>query len=98
MRLFYPTHDDLTNYKVVKRHQFAMNQNEGRRLAGVSLGEYGVSNESSYTVFHGPKQQGNNAQGHPVMVSLSPAYFVFDIEGANPDYFHDGKCIKGFQI
>ena len=53
--------DDLTNYKVVKRFQFAMNKMKAWQ------GSYGVSN------FYG---------------IVSPAYFVFDLEGANPNYFH----------
>ena len=61
--------DDLTNYKVVKRHQFAMNKMKAWQ------GSYGVSNS------HG---------------IVSPAYFVFDIEGANPDYFHTAIRSKAY--
>ena len=53
--------DDLTNYKVVRIHQFAMNKMKAWQ------GSYGVSN------FHG---------------IVSPAYFVFDIEGVDFNYFH----------
>lgn len=53
--------DDLTNYKVVKRRQFAMNKMKAWQ------GSYGVSE------FHG---------------IVSPAYYVFDIEGVDSDYFH----------
>ena len=61
--------DDLTNYKVVKRYQFAMNKMKAWQ------GSYGVSNS------HG---------------IVSPAYFVFDIEGANPDYFHTAIRSKAY--
>ena len=53
--------DDLTNYKVVKRHQFAMNKMKAWQ------GSYGVSNSDGI---------------------VSPAYYVFAIEGVDPGYFH----------
>lgn len=53
--------DDLTNYKVVKRRQFAMHRMKAWQ------GSNGVSD------FHG---------------IVSTAYFVFDLEGSNPEYFH----------
>ena len=61
--------DDLTNYKVVKRFQFAMNKMKAWQ------GSYGVSN------FYG---------------IVSPAYFVFDLEGANPNYFHTAIRSKAY--
>ncbi len=61
--------DDLTNYKVVKRHQFAMNKMKAWQ------GSYGVSN------FHG---------------IVSPAYFVFDIEGVDSNYFHTAIRSKAY--
>ena len=61
--------DDLTNYKVVKRYQFAMNKMKAWQ------GSYGVSN------FYG---------------IVSPAYFVFDLEGANPNYFHTAIRSKAY--
>ena len=61
--------DDLTNYKVVNRYQFAMNKMKAWQ------GSYGVSD------FHG---------------IVSPAYFVFDIEGTNPDYFHTAIRSKAY--
>ena len=61
--------EDLTNYKVVKRHQFAMNKMKAWQ------GSFGVSDS------HG---------------IVSPAYFVFDIEGANPDYFHTAIRSKAY--
>ena len=66
-RNFIP--DDLTNYKVVKRRQFAMNKMKAWQ------GSYGVSD------FHG---------------IVSPAYFVFDIKGSNPDYFHTAIRSKAY--
>ena len=61
--------DDLTNYKVVKKHQFAMNKMKAWQ------GSYGVSN------FHG---------------IVSPAYFVFDIEGVDSNYFHTAIRSKAY--
>ncbi len=61
--------DDLTNYKVVKRHQFAMNKMKAWQ------GSYGVSN------FHG---------------IVSPAYFVFDIDGVDSNYFHTSIRSKAY--
>ena len=53
--------DDLTNYKVVEKFQFAMNKMKAWQ------GSYGVSNHLGI---------------------VSPAYFVFDIQGVDVSYFH----------
>ena len=53
--------EDLRNYKVVKRHEFAMNKMKAWQ------GSYGVSYSDGI---------------------VSPAYYVFGIEGVNPGYFH----------
>ena len=53
--------DDLSNYKVVKNGQFAMNKMKAWQ------GSYGVSKNDGI---------------------VSPAYFVFDIDGVNGDFFH----------
>ncbi|MEI6309100.1 MAG: restriction endonuclease subunit S [bacterium] len=53
--------DDLTNYKVVHKGQFAMNKMKAWQ------GSYGVSQYDGV---------------------VSPAYFIFDINGVGGDYFH----------
>jgi type I restriction enzyme S subunit len=53
--------DDLTNYKVVRVGQFAMNKMKAWQ------GSYGVSQHDGI---------------------VSPAYFVFDLEGASGWFFH----------
>ena len=53
--------DDLSNYKVVRRGQFAMNKMKAWQ------GSYGIS---EYTGI------------------VSPAYFIFDVEFDNLEYFH----------
>lgn len=53
--------DDLTNYKVVKKGQFAMNKMKAWQ------GSYGVS---QYTGI------------------VSPAYFIFNIDGVSGNFFH----------
>ena len=54
--------DDLTNYKVVRSGQFAMNKMKAWQ------GSYGVSRYDGI---------------------VSPAYFVFDIDGVMGEYFHN---------
>ena len=53
--------DDLSNYKLVRKGQFAMNKMKAWQ------GSYGVSQYEGI---------------------VSPAYFVFDIDGVTGDYFH----------
>lgn len=53
--------DDLSNYKVVRKNQFAMNKMKAWQ------GSYGVS---------------------PYTGIVSPAYFIFDIDFPNLEYFH----------
>jgi type I restriction enzyme S subunit len=53
--------DDLSNYKVVRKNQFAMNKMKAWQ------GSYGVS---------------------PYTGIVSPAYFIFDIDFKNLEYFH----------
>ena len=53
--------DDLSNYKVVRKGQFAINKMKAWQ------GSYGVSQYDGI---------------------VSPAYFVFDVHGVQPDYFH----------
>ena len=53
--------DDLTNYKVVEKFQFAMNKMKAWQ------GSYGVSNHLGI---------------------VSPAYYVFDVQGVGVSYFH----------
>ena len=53
--------DDLSNYKVVREGQFAMNKMKAWQ------GSYGIS---------------------PYTGIVSPAYFVFDVDFPNSDYFH----------
>lgn len=61
--------DDLTNYKVVKKSQFAMNKMKAWQ------GSYGVSD------FDG---------------IVSPAYFVFDLDGAEGRFFHVAARSKAY--
>ncbi len=61
--------DDLTNYKVVRAGQFAMNKMKAWQ------GSYGVS-------------------GHDGIVS--PAYFVFDLDGVSGDFFHSAIRSKAY--
>jgi len=61
--------DDLTNYKVVRRSQFAMNKMKAWQ------GSYGVSNHLGI---------------------VSPAYYVFDLIGVNPEYFHSAVRSKAY--
>jgi len=53
--------DDLTNYKVVRTGQFAMNKMKAWQ------GSYGISQHDGI---------------------VSPAYFVFDLDGVQGDFFH----------
>lgn len=53
--------DDLTNYKVVRKGQFAMNKMKAWQ------GSYGISRYDGI---------------------VSPAYFIFDVEGVAKNYFH----------
>lgn len=53
--------DDLTNYKVVRKGQLAMNKMKAWQ------GSYGISRHDGI---------------------VSPAYFIFDVEGVAKDYFH----------
>ncbi len=61
--------DDLSNYKVVKKSQFAMNKMKAWQ------GSYGVS------YFDG---------------IVSPAYFVFDLDGAEGKFFHLAARSKAY--
>ena len=61
--------DDLTNYKVVKDGQFAMNKMKAWQ------GSYGVSQHDGI---------------------VSPAYFVFDIQGVAGEYFHKAIRSKAY--
>lgn len=53
--------DDLSNYKVVRSGQFAMNKMKAWQ------GSYGISKYDGI---------------------ISPAYFVFDVDGVEVDFFH----------
>lgn len=59
--------DDLSNYKVVEKGQFAMNKMKAWQ------GSYGISEYSGI---------------------VSPAYFVFDVEFDNLEYFHNALRSK----
>ena len=61
--------EDLTNYKVVRVGQFAMNKMKAWQ------GSYGVSNYEGI---------------------VSPAYFIFDIAGVNPDFFNKAIRSKAY--
>jgi type I restriction enzyme, S subunit len=61
--------DDLSNYKVVRAGQFAMNKMKAWQ------GSYGIS------AFDG---------------IVSPAYFVFDLIGAAPNYFHTSMRSRSY--
>ena len=61
--------DDLTNYKVVRAGQFAMNKMKAWQ------GSYGVSS------FDG---------------LVSPAYFVFSLDGVDGDFFHRAIRSRGY--
>ena len=61
--------DDLTNYKVVHKGQFAMNKMKAWQ------GSYGVSQQEGI---------------------VSPAYFVFHINGVTGDYFHVAVRSKAY--
>ena len=61
--------DDLTNYKVVHKGQFAMNKMKAWQ------GSYGVSQHDGI---------------------VSPAYFIFDINGVTGDYFHVAVRSKAY--
>jgi type I restriction enzyme S subunit len=61
--------DDLSNYKVVRKSQFAMNKMKAWQ------GSYGIS------AFDG---------------IVSPAYFVFDIDGAEGGFFHNAIRSKAY--
>jgi type I restriction enzyme S subunit len=61
--------DDLSNYKVVRRGQFAMNKMKAWQ------GSYGVS-------------------GHDGIVS--PAYFVFDLDGVEGTFFHSAVRSRAY--
>jgi type I restriction enzyme S subunit len=61
--------DDLTNYKVVRDGQFAMNKMKAWQ------GSFGVSSYDGI---------------------VSPAYFVFDIDGVNGDFFNSAIRSKAY--
>ncbi len=61
--------DDLTNYKVVRKGQFAMNKMKAWQ------GSYGVSRYDGI---------------------VSPAYFVFDLDGIAGDYFNTAIRSKAY--
>lgn len=61
--------DDLSNYKVVHRDQFAMNKMKAWQ------GSYGISKHNGI---------------------VSPAYYVFNLKGVNPDYFHKAIRSKAY--
>ena len=61
--------DDLSNYKVVEKSQFAVNKMKAWQ------GSYGVSEHCGI---------------------VSPAYFVFDIQRADPSYFHRAMRSKPY--
>ena len=61
--------DDLSNYKVVKGGQFAMNKMKAWQ------GSYGISKHDGI---------------------VSPAYFVFQVQGVSEDYFHAAIRSKAY--
>ena len=61
--------DDLTNYKVVREGQFAMNKMKAWQ------GSYGVSRYDGI---------------------VSPAYFIFDIDGVGGEYFHTATRSRAY--